>query len=802
MLLRYHAIERRYLTLTAYYSREVVKEMRNIHEYIRSQNGRRILDMKKEDSKEYKKNMNYDGYQNLLTKYGTVADSSTAYSFSAEDIVPDPDLTDQYIGNGLFAKIIDAPAKEAVKHGYDFKLNDPQVEDFISDELDRLDWEENAATAIKWARLYGGAIIVMLVDDGCDLDEPLDWDNVEEIEELCVYERAIVEPDTTSLYSYNPEKDRKKGSKFQRPEYYYVNSRFGCFKVHESRCLIFQNGRIPETGMYSQYLYFGIPEFLRIQSALRESIVSHSMAPKMLERCVQAIYKMKNLAELLTTDEGEEKVLRRLEVIDLARGILNSLVIDSEGEDYDFKSMSLAGVKDIIDGTCNMLSAVTNIPQTILFGRSPAGENSTGESDMENYYNFVNEIQKMMLKKNMRILLDIVFKCGQRKGEIREIPAYKVDFVPLWSLSEEEKANVDSVKATTEQTKAMTAQTYVDMQVLDPSEVREGLKKSEEYTINDLLNEEDDLNIADLLGVDIPDDDATVTEKDQFNKNKVKDISNSTDVQTNAPWSHNATTDVHNDERIQREGVGVLIVKNGKILAGDRIDGKGICGPGGHVETGENYQMAAERETIEEFGIRPLDMIYLGMTESLPPELNSHVFLCTEFEQHPRADNIEMKNGRFMSLNDLINGNRKIFAPFDDSLQLLLTSLGIRRDEGNSNSGNHNHKGRPGQLGGSGGGGSKLGKPLSAQQRKEYEKKIVGQKSSKGVTINKLSKHTCDMAGERRISSEKLMNVLQHPETVKRDIKHGNQNKFCYTKGRFTAVVDHDNGEIVTVFKK
>lgn len=375
----------------------------SIQEYIREENGRRILDMKY-SGKDKEKNtgdqsVRHDGYRNMLNKYGTTQDSSTAYTYAAEDIVPDMDLTDQYVGNGLFAKIIDAPAEEAVKHGYDFRLNDPDVEEFIADELDRLDWEEIAATAIKWTRLYGGAIIVMLVDDGCALDEPIDWDSVEEIEELRVYERAVVEPDRASLYSYNPEKIRRRGSRFQRPEFYTVNSQFGQFRVHESRCLVFQNGKLPETGIYSAYLFFGIPEFLRIQTALRETVVTHSLGPKLLERCVQAVYKMQDLANTLNTDEGEETVLRRLEVIDLARSILNTLVIDKDGEDYDFKSMSLAGVKDIVDSACNMLSAVTNIPQTILFGRSPAGENSTGESDMENYYNYVNKIQKMMLKK-------------------------------------------------------------------------------------------------------------------------------------------------------------------------------------------------------------------------------------------------------------------------------------------------------------------------------------------------------------------------------------------------------------------
>lgn len=644
--------------------------------------------------------MHYDGYSNVLTRYGTKQDSSTAYTYTAEDIVPDIDLTDQYVGNGLFSKIIDVPAEEAVKHGYDFKLNDPDVEDFISDELDRLDWEETAATAIKWARLYGGSLIVMLVDDGCDLDEPLDWDGVEEIEELLVYERAVVQSDQSSLYSYNPEKRRRYGSKFLKPEFYIVNSQFGSFRVHESRCLVFRNGKLPETGVYSTYLYFGIPEFMRIKDALRDAVVSHSIAPKMLERCVQAIYKMQNLSNLLDTADGEEAVIRRLEIIDLARSILNSLVIDADGEDYDFKSMSLAGVKDIIDTTCNMLSAVTNIPQTVLFGRSPAGENSTGDSDMENYYNFVNKIQKMMLKKNMRILLDIIFTCGKRKGEIQEIPAYKVEFTPLWSLSETEQANVDAAKATTEQTKAATAQMYVDMQVLDPSEVRAGLKKSEEYTINDLLNEEDGLDFASLLGMESPDDEETVTEEAQNSRDNTVGIFNSADDKTRATRDYEEAVGTHeDDDTTHGEGVGVLVIKNGKVLTGVRADGKGICGPGGHIEPGESPEEAARRETEEEFCIIPLELIPLGQIAGRPPELSSCVFLCTRYEQQPRADNEEMVNSRFISLAELLNGDVTLFEPFEDSLHLLIEELGMRQDEGNSNSGNYNHKGRSDQLG-------------------------------------------------------------------------------------------------------
>ena len=359
---------------------------------------------------------------------------------------------------------------------------------------------------------------------------------------------------------------------------------------------------------------------------------------------------------------------------------------------------------------------------------------------------------------------------------------------------------MDAVKATTEQTKAATAQIYVDMQVLDPSEVRAGLKKSEEYTINDLLNEEDDLDLAGLLGIGSPENEETVTEEAQNSVDNTEGIL-SVDDKTKAPRGCEKVTGTHGDNgTAQGEGVGVLVITDGKVLTGIRTDGKGICGPGGHIEPGEDPETAARRETGEEFGIIPLELIPLGKTADRPPELSSRVFLCTRYEQQPRADNEEMMNSRFMSLTELLYGDVKLFGPFEDSLRLLIEELGMRRDEGNSNSGNHNHKGRPGQLGGSGGGGSSLGKPLSAQKSKEYEKKIVGQRTSKGVTIKKLSKHTCDRCGQRRLSADKVREVVQHPETVKRDTTHDG-NKFRYQKGRVIAVVDHDDGEIVTVFK-
>lgn len=602
-----------------------------------------------------------DGYVNVLNRYGTSKDSGEAYEFVQEPVIPDNDLTIQYEDNGLFAKIIDTPAEEAVKHGFDLNLNDDDLGRFVEQALDALEFEEKAAMAIKWARLYGGSIIVMLINDGRGLEEPLDWKRIRSIDELRVYERAVVQPDYTSLYSYDPGNPVKNStSKFGMPEFYYVHSLYGSFTVHESRCLVFRNGILPERVTNPVYRFWGPPEYARIKRAMRDALTAHGNGPKLLDRSVQPVYKMKDLATTLASEGGDDIVMKRLELIDLARGILNSIAIDKDGEEYDFKSFQFTGVKDVIDATCNMLSAVTNIPQTILFGRSPAGMNATGTSDLENYYNYVEKIQKLMLKKNLGALLDILFCAGVKNGEVEETPEYKLEFSPLWSLSETEQATVDKTKADTELVRAQTAQAYVQMQAMDPSEVRAALAKSEDFTVEEILDDlpEEDWGLEDPVpqaGAD------PALEQPEW---------------TEAPGIPGVEVPSGGSGAVMEQGdaaptaAATLVVKDGKVLIGTRQDRTCVCGPGGHIEDGEAPEQAARREAMEEFGIRLGSMDSLGQLDGLPQEYGLPViYLCTDYEGAPTCDGKEMCNAQFVSLPELKVYNQ--FLPFKKSVELL-----------------------------------------------------------------------------------------------------------------------------------
>ena len=737
-----------------------------------------------------------DGYVNMMTRYGTQKDASEQYKFVPEDAVPDELLTMYYEGNGLFAKIIDTPAEEAIKHGFELKdVSDQAVEDFYTEALDELDWEETAMTAIKWARLFGGSLAVMLINDGRGLDEPLDWRHIQSIDDIRVFDRSVIQPDYTTLFNYDPRDPfSTRGSRLGLPEYYQIFSKYGSFTVHDSRCLVFQNGILPENTTNSIYQLWGVPEYIRLHRAIRDAEVAHRSAPKMLDRSVQPIYKMQNLAAELATEEGESKVLRRLQVIDMARGLLNSLVIDAEGEDYDFKTFQFSGINDVVSASCNMLSALSNIPQTILFGQAVGGMSSTDDTSMENYYNYVERIQRRMLKSNLRYLLSIIFQAGLATGEVDEVPKIKIKFNPLWSLSDVEQADLEQKREQTKFTRAQTAQIYVNMQAIDPSEVRQKLADSEEFDVEAMLDEYDDdelfpeqiatENPVDAQGQPVqPGTGTSIFEEGNFAE-YVQDVSveeHNADLETggNAPAAAPAATklpeDMSAEELVEKaekgvdntdgadgiinrpkESVGVLVISDGKVLSGPRHNDFGyglVCGPGGHVEPGETPTQAAFRETEEEFGISPKELIPLGLGPYEPDTgLRPHLYLCTDYDGEPNCLDLEMSGARFRTMEELDELAASMFQPFADGLKILKTCIDTalffgddegemhddlvssvgkavvgdpEKEDGGPGSGNHGHEGVPGKVGGSAPKGSN---PVPYSKKSDKTKELINKR--------------------------------------------------------------------------
>lgn len=617
--------------------------------------------MKKVIPGKVKTQLRLDGYYNVLNKYGTQHDSTEYYQWASGTAVSDAELADLYAGNGLFATIIDAPADDATKNGIDLGIKDKDLQKQLDDRLQTIHYQSKLSKALRWARLFGGAAVVMLVDDGRLLQEPLNWRDVHGVDELLVYGRNEMFPLWINGYENNPDDEdyRKGGTGI--PEYYQVNSVYGNYTVHSSRCLIFHNSDIPEgSTLANLYRTWGIPEYMRIREELRNASIGPGYSIRLLERLSMATYKMKNLANVLSTADGEDAVLQRMEMLDLARNLLNMVFIDADGEDVGIQSLSVAGVKDILDNACAMLSAVSHIPQTRLFGRSPAGENATGESDLENYKEFVGGIQSGDLRDNTRTLVELVLRGMVWSGEIKEVPEYTVTYKSAWSPSDDEKATQDQAVAAAQLTRAQTASTYVTNGILETAEVRRALVQDEQFDSENILTETD-LNQEQDWGL--------------------------TDARGQIPTSGDFSR--QENPIVTDEGdcgyVAGFVLNDGRILCGRRSDGQGWCGPGGHIEPGETPSVAFRREAKEEFNIDVGDITYLGNCKGkLDEVLPVQIYRVNAYDGVPRCDQEEMFTATWMPPEQILAQDVPgglVFEPFHRSVEEYIDQLGLTLDD-------------------------------------------------------------------------------------------------------------------------
>ena len=398
---------------------------------------------------------NQDGFYKML-----IDNSLRRNKFVGNSLIVDYQFADNLFSNsGLVQKIITIPAEDALRAGFLLRGIDETLQEKIFSLLEDLDANKIFSNALSWDRLHGGAGIFMLIDDGGKLSEPVNENKISTIEKLEVYSPEDILPQT--FYADTSNKN------FGTPEIYTVTNYYGnSFEVHESRMLIFHGGVISNRLRRSRNGWGGTV-LEQVESSLTHYLDSLHLSIAALEKLSQDILKLDGMTNLMQNDFGEEQVQKRLQLLDMYKRLENTVAIDS-ADDFDRKNLSLSGVKDVIEQAENALSAACGIPSTILFGRSPAGMNATGESDFENYYNLVGRIQERSLRPNLMQLIYFL----SLANDLKFPEEWSIEFKPLWNLSEKERAETEKLITETQNQKATMFKTLLEIGAMDAEEVR------------------------------------------------------------------------------------------------------------------------------------------------------------------------------------------------------------------------------------------------------------------------------------------------------------------------------------------
>lgn len=421
----------------------------------------------------------YDAFINPSVKHaiGQYIRNNSGY----EQMVDDYTLTNIY-RNALARRIVTAPIDDSIKNGFKIKGD---TDDKILQYMETINVEGALAEAGYWDRLYGRSCIFIIADDGGNADDPINFNKLERIKRLVVYDKRNIIEDMTGVFVNDDPND----DNFGKNEYYGITPFNGKqFYVHHSRLLMFNGETLPNLERI-QNNGAGLPCLNGVIKAIGRNDTAHARALDIIERISQAVMKLNGMSELLQSEEGTEQVKRRLDLIDMARNLLNTIAIDKD-DDFSIHNMSVAGVRELIQEFQQEISGMTSIPVTILFGRSPAGMNSTGSADFENYYNFVRRYQRTKQKPALEKLIKLIQHCKSGPTNGKELEDWQIEFQPLMQMSEKEQVELNMSKANSNKVKVETVQALVQGQLMTPEEARSYLFKETEIVPNEKLPEQ------------------------------------------------------------------------------------------------------------------------------------------------------------------------------------------------------------------------------------------------------------------------------------------------------------------------
>lgn len=412
-----------------------------------------------------------DGWLNLFTGLGTRADKTKSTRAVPTGFLADAEKEIIYADDGLGARIVDLLPEDMMKQGWHYVFeNEKEGFDNYSKIYNHVFKEIRAnykiAQALKWARLYGGALILLGVYDGESLDQPLNLNKIKNFENLKIIPRNNVMYGTME-FQMNPELPHY-GQVEYYPVTFYTGRQYQMQRVHYSRVIEIKGIEIPSSEaslIPMEFRYWGLSVFQRIQDRLKELGSSFSSLANLLNELTIGKYKYKDLAQIMASDEGGELVQKRLQAMDLMKSVFHSVLLDTD-ESFERDTLSFSGVSDVMYQFMMMTSAATGYPMTKLFGISPGGLNSTGEADMYQYYDMVKAKQETELMPIIERLVKII-------SEWQKIPEPEIVFNPLEQMTEKEQAELEAKKADSEYKKMQTYQGYIDMGIMSPEIVEE-----------------------------------------------------------------------------------------------------------------------------------------------------------------------------------------------------------------------------------------------------------------------------------------------------------------------------------------
>ena len=211
-----------------------------------------------------------DGYSNVPANLGSGANNLV----QTASYVMERFTWDYYTLNILFrdnwiAKaIIEKPANEMLKNGFNINSQiEPDKIDKIMNTWKRTGTNGKFLKCLKWARLYGGCLLIPMIENQGDLSQPLDYDSImpDSYKGCFTIDRWSGVSPSIELVEDITDTD------FGQPKYYDVsdNTTGKTFRIHHSRVIKMIGREMPYWEEIAE-TYWGASELEHVYTELKK----------------------------------------------------------------------------------------------------------------------------------------------------------------------------------------------------------------------------------------------------------------------------------------------------------------------------------------------------------------------------------------------------------------------------------------------------------------------------------------------------------------------------------------------------
>lgn len=351
-----------------------------------------------------------DAFQNVLarTGYGTT-NLMEGTDYPLTRLTKNYNLMNSLYRNSWLAqRIIDTIPKDMLKNWVKY------VSDITPEEVDKIHRMERLTRikpalrqGLSWGRLYGGAAGLMMIEGQEEqLEEPLDLNAVMpgDFKGLLIVDRW------SGVYPQLQLVTDISSPEFGLPEFYEFRDAVQgeVSKVHHSRIVRFIGNDLPEWEKQAE-TYWGASVIESVYEEIKKRDNTSANLAGLIFLANLRVLKMSDMGELLTgtNTNSQQDFYNTIQAQNWLQSNFGMYVMSKE-DDFQTFNMTFSGLNEVYECFMMDLAGATQIPITKLFGRSPAGMNSTGESDMRNYYDVVEQDQEAKLRPALEKLLPVL----------------------------------------------------------------------------------------------------------------------------------------------------------------------------------------------------------------------------------------------------------------------------------------------------------------------------------------------------------------------------------------------------------